>query len=321
MLFLLFGPSLLLLLSLPSPVMTENATTTGFASSPLERSASISNALESKECQTFYNDSFFSTYEDNVSCGKVADYKCPKSNDTFWFPLLKGERLRWTCKKDKGIVHHRDVLIGHRDKIIFVNVTKSASTTIRQILKRQFGILEQNDQASLKTIDNLEDYFIFSFVRDPLKRLESGMGQAQREGIRMSFPEMLDSLSNGCVIDKHLWTVARYLNVHQKDGQRIRYDFIGSLENIDEDLNFLLPILRMSPTKRRAALRALAEHYEAAATAATDVIPVRHANRGAQFFHTALKYDDEETRKKVCRIVEHDYVCLGQQYRKPDFCW
>lgn len=319
MLFLLLGPSLLLLLSLPSSVMTDKAAATAFALSPLERSASIINAFESRECQTFYNDSFFSTYEDNVSCGKAkADQKCPKSNDTFWFPLLKGEKLRWTCKKDKEFVHHRDVLIGHKAKIIFVNVTKSASTTIRQIMQRQFGIVERNDQASLKTIDNLEDYFIFSFVRDPLKRLESGMGQAQREGIKMSFPEMLDSLSNGCVIDKHLWTIARYLNVHQKDGQRIRYDFIGSLENIDEDLNFLLPILRMSPTKRRAVL---AEAAAAAAVAATDVIPVRHANRGARFFHTALKYNDEQTRTKVCRIVEHDYVCLGQQYRKPDFCW
>lgn len=291
--------------------MMENSTS-------LERSNNVINSFNSHQCQRFYNEKYFQTFEDTVSCGdpiskRATIKKCPKANNTFWFKLLDNEDYRWTCKEDIEVIHHRDVMIDHLRKIIFVNVTKSASSTIRSILHKRFGLTEEKNQKSLKDdVKNIEEYFIFSFVRDPLKRLESGMGQTQREGIKLGHPELLNSLSDGCVLDKHLWSTARYLNVRQKGGNLIKYDFIGSLEHIDEDIAFLLPILLMNPNARKAAMQNTLKIEKA--------FQVRHVNRGAHYFHSALKYNTAETKEKVCKIVEHDYVCLGSLYKKPNFC-
>lgn len=283
-------------------------------STPYSRSLAFEKSWNSEECQRFYHKDYFSTVEDEISCNQSNEIvNCPKNQYTDWFPPLKGEEKRWSCKKGE-ITHHRDVLIGHKQKIIFVNVTKSASSSIRQILQLNFQISDRRDQESIKLIpiNQIDDYFIFTFVRDPLLRMESGIGQAQRQGVQHTHPQILDFLSKGCIVDKHVWSIARYLNIKLADGSPIKYDFIGSLENIDQDMNLLLPILKMDPHLRKAQLKRSEKP--------TNVSPIRRANIGASHFHSSLNYRDPNIVNKMCRLLMQDYACLGEQYSPPPMC-
>lgn len=283
-------------------------------STPYSRSLSFEKSWNSSECQRFYNNKYFSTIEDVISCNtEKTTPDCPTCVYTKWFNTLEGQDKRWTCKKEE-ITHHRDVIIGHRHKIIFVNVTKSASSTIRELLFANFRIFDRRDEGSIKTISmkDINDYFIFTFVRDPLLRMESGIGQAQRSGVRFSHPEILNFLSQGCVMDKHVWSISRYLNIKLADGSPIKYDFIGSLENIDEDMSLLLPILKMNPAARKKELKLSKK--------ASNVKTLRVINAGAKYFHSSLDYNDSNISKKMCQLIMQDYACLGSQYSPPPMC-
>lgn len=287
-----------------------------------ERSLMIRESWMSEGCQRFFNNSYFQTIEDVISCSHVQSTllpigkSCPQTRNTKWFSVLPGEGIMWSCKQAE-VTQHRDVLVGKRDKIIFVNISKCASSTMRALLNDEFSISNDTDMEDIKNLEDLEEYFIFTFVRDPFKKLISSIEQAQKEGIRLGGMEILRAISIGCTVDKHVWSMARYLNVKDSNGKMIEYDFIGTLENIDEDLSFLLPILKAPPFKRREMLLLSLMNIREEEKKDNNKKIILNKREKNGF---SLNYDDEDVRKKICLLVKHDYSCLGSQYRIPDFC-
>lgn len=144
-----------------------------------------------------------------------------------WCPAVRGSgayySFRYACEKLK---------------VIYFDIPKNASTSIRRSL---FG---ESEAASLvKPQLCAEDYFKFTFVRDPFARAVSNYLMFTKQPYRikqmqefepnpqdMSF---LDFLKFTIKIDNHHWQPqSEYI-------PEMKLDFIGRVENFKEDFNFV----------------------------------------------------------------------------------
>lgn len=292
--------------------------------SPLERSDILIKGWKAKECQNFLNKGFFNTIEDNLSCGKE-DLSCPF--DKYVHSLLhvmKPNSGRWPCLEKEEEYADRLALISHTYKFIFLSNPKVGSSTILSMMNEDFQMLKQYLPLKHVSKELFPSYFIFSFVRDPIKRMESGIGESIRRGVKEEPADLLSHLTNGCMINFHAFTQAKYLRaLNPWTGENVEYDFIGSMATFQEDVSFLFSILREEPEKRRELMRRSLpsnDNKMPPTTLKDEDKPIRHNNEGSPSFHTTLNYDNPLVRDNMCKITKHDMLCFPSINENPLGC-
>ena len=211
----------------------------------------------SPQCQSFYRKGYWD------------DRQTPNNK------LLVAEDLFYSGRGfAMGAFHHEanEVFISKEHKLVYVEVRKAASSTIRQILRDYFSgswtctivvngipspvpactVFDGRCSTLCLTEEELSDYFFFSFVRNPLDRFYSGYQQAcQSQDHTMSQEHMFRVLrnmtANNYYWDPHLETMAYSLSSPVQVGGVYRsapVHFIGKVENLKNDFLQLLTILK-----------------------------------------------------------------------------
>ena len=102
------------------------------------------------------------------------------------------------------------------------------------------------------------NYFVFSFVRDPFTRIESSFAQVP---FPLGFDDLLSGASNPPLYkNPHYWDQIRVLTRRRKTGKRLRVDFVGHVESFDLDWWRLAPALdasqrHLTPVERLQLVR------------------------------------------------------------------
>jgi len=253
---------------------------------------------EIQECMRVYKEYAYYIRARNADCVYVLNCHTPllqhvESNFLGKVePALSGfERAkRFNQCKSSTITHlhsnfHTDSVISLKHKFIYVDNVKAGSTTIRQKLEHVFGIgFDVNEgkngqlfnDSCIKhfrhritsrciTSEQAADFTVFSFVRDPVRKYESGVRQAWAvnipKGIRhfdaneIFYRQIKQKHRKRGWMNEHFQTSIHRLMTKTMDGNFLKYDFIGKLENFDEDWKELVQILQVSEEDRTALLQ------------------------------------------------------------------
>jgi len=85
---------------------------------------------------------------------------------------------------------------------------------------------------SIRALDDVKDYYIFTFVRNPFTRLQSAYQHGVRKGeYTHSFEEFL-KLDNS----SHIWLLPQYYFISAGSSNDKKVSFIGKYENIKNDI-------------------------------------------------------------------------------------
>lgn len=213
-------------------------------------------------------------------------------------------------------------MISHKHKCIFIHIPKTGGSTIEKIFhpqkkdRNERNLYGQHANSPLegglqhltstKIIERVgselfEDYFTFSFVRNPWDKMVSqysylnhmpGMREKIGIGPDTNFKEYLK------VVDKtdrkHAQLQPQSHFITDDDG-KINVDFIGRFENFEGDLRLLL--------KRFALGRSFFGLFNRK-------IPKVNASRRK---NTGIYYDDE-SRELVARIYKKDIELFNYQF-------
>ena len=152
------------------------------------------------------------------------------------------------------------MIISHKHKFISIDPPKTG-TNYRQNLLWNYGeFIEDLQHANLIEVKNffqdydLEDYFVFTFVRNPWYRYLSWFNWFYRDSTANEIPPQefhnfmrlrLVDYANRISLPQSYWFE------HQ---DKINVDFIGRLENLKEDMEFVLRKIEIDPPMRNKAV-------------------------------------------------------------------
>ena len=197
--------------------------------------------------------------------------------------------------------HDTSVVIDDKHKMVYIDVPKAASTTIRTLMRDGSGATmscsgsswqrhasrkccpNKNNQglttSSCITQEHLDEYFLFSFARDPVSKFESGVLQIWEHqhsskslmGMPSFYPTASEVLSYQLQEAKlnsseptpnwanvHLESTAWRLSGHTSLGQPMKADFVGRVEHFDEDIDTAMRLQCAKMRKERPRLHRLA---------------------------------------------------------------
>jgi hypothetical protein len=211
-------------------------------------------------------------------------------------------------------------------KTIYIPVMKAGSQMFQEVFRRRLRgkrIFDRQLNWYLKKFDfNLEDFFVFTFVRDPLKTFVSAYGEVSKYAARNrtivrgfaqidDTPENEPSRSMACLenikrgtfhglvpahMHTQLWKVSRCLS-DTKEKTDLPINFIGHLENLDQDWRYVEQVLNIP-------------HQE---------LPVIHSSsqikttpkRSLQFDAPSSNERFSPLTKQVCEYYKSDFACFG----------
>ena len=285
--------------------------------------------FESCECTTFFQP---------TEC-KESAVRRPRNLHTF------EQHIRTCYQEGKGdMCLHRtkpsprregDIVIVHEAKLIYVDITKAGSTTIRDFLFTKFGASwckkSPNEQfcsnslrwkSSAITPEMMEEYFIFTFVRDPIQRYFSGVRQLAsvpylQKKLSKSFkraglprtditPASIAALLEAKMVpDEHLHTQAQRLSVRAAGNKELRFDFIGNVEQLSEGFEEVLKHARGKRAKE--LLRKSAEFHMG-----------RLNDRGSTLHYSELNSMKQNEIDMICYWAAQDATCF--HFDLPEVC-
>jgi hypothetical protein len=234
-----------------------------------------------------------------------------------------------TLELKKEIEGSVDISISHR--AIYIPVMKAGTQMFAEVFKRRFGGVRVRDRDVTSFIKRhgarLGEFFVFTFVRNPFSMFRSAYGEVSLYAAHSKIshsgfalwpqtvenePERaiqaLDDVRHGRfsgLVPAHLFTQVWKTQrcIHHQEGKGmipLELDFIGHLENLDQDWQFVeknlmvphipLPVIHSSDTaKERVAAKEM------------------------------LKFDpvsDTKSRfakltRRVCDYYRNDFVCFG----------
>lgn len=161
------------------------------------------------------------------------------------------------------------MILSHKYKFVCLNPPKTGSGFRERTLKEYADLsIKTNKTLKLrhwnsseasnyiKSINkNPNDYYWFTFVRNPLERIVSWINMRQNNALR-SITIDVKEFTEECLMKNPL------KNYIYRDGKLL--DFIGSLENITEDLNFVLNKLNidLEVTEKKAKKDTYKKQYK-----------------------------------------------------------
>lgn len=217
-----------------------------------------------------------------------------------------------------------EIVVNDDFKFVYVEIRKSGSSTIRQMLQTYFNSsfnhcpdsIPKNDACLVigrrcsslcLTEEHVQNYFFFTFVRNPEDRFFSGYKEAfnqrfSKQGIKLGnqthVEEVLETIiSSHYHSDQHLESQTMSITSPWIDGNgqmhRIPIDFIGRVEFLEDDMKDLLDILQ-SRTARKAP-----------------DIKVGRSNPGGAVLEQTRAIVTEDIREKIRSAYSQDFVCFG----------
>ena len=124
------------------------------------------------------------------------------------------------------------LLVNHVSKWAFIHVPKTAGTSISYVLNQYPETENIASHQPVRFISDLQEYFIFSFVRNPFTRTLSSYFHYQRKyNKEISFENFLKTTNLN-----HLWMLPQ--NYYLKsDNDMVEISFIGKYENLKKDVS------------------------------------------------------------------------------------
>lgn len=219
-----------------------------------------------------------------------------------------------------------EVTVSEQHQFVYVEVRKAASSTVRKIMQRHFNATWRcpgppaaratgcrafgRCSTLCLTPEELNGYFFFSFVREPLSRFYSGYKQAtSQRGIKnLTLAHMTgvleDAVASRYYWDPHLETQAFSLSspvVGAAGGAAgVPLHFLGRTESFEADFAELLGILKARSEARGVAFPQLS---------AADVNLA--VNAGGLRTARARRVGDEGVEALVRAAYAQDYACFG----------
>lgn len=138
-------------------------------------------------------------------------------------------------------------------KFVFVHIPKTGGQAICLMMKKyksqkiihhasKFGHIFNDDCFGLTKENNYDDFFKFSFVRNPWARIVSGWHQSIKLKPQIwppgSFPKFVNFLSEG-----NLEMLANSQKSWIMDGDKLLVDYVGNYETYTHDLNFICDVI------------------------------------------------------------------------------
>ena len=132
------------------------------------------------------------------------------------------------------------LLVNHAKKWAFIHIPKTGGTSVTEILCNIPETITVNSHGTLNDLRGIEDYFIFSFVRNPYTRLSSWYEHKKRDGIHQPFDSFIHSIDS---LDYLFFSQEYYLYHGKTDKKQI--SFVGKYENFENDLKKILDKLEI----------------------------------------------------------------------------
>ena len=204
-------------------------------------------------------------------------------------------------------------MISHKHKAIFVHVPKTAGSSMRRYFgKRGFGAVEyhapdgSNDDVTGVYVNgtawrikrNLlgvwDDYFKFTFVRNPWDRMVSFFNyqkkvvhKKEKYGIEhFSYEKYKKSTEHG---DFSLWLgehrTMSFLNFLSDDSGNLMMDFIGKVENLQEDFNIVCDKIKIPRQQLPHINKTKHKHYTEYYDEETKSIVAEKCKKDIEYFN------------------------------------
>lgn len=126
------------------------------------------------------------------------------------------------------------LLINHANSWAFVHIPKTGGTTITKILSEDKNVEFVTSHDSLRLIP--DNYYIFTFVRNPFTRLASAWMHGVRKKLyNSSFDKFLKEVN-----ENDVWILPQSFYTNAGKGENKKVSFIGKYENFEEDLKKVL---------------------------------------------------------------------------------
>ena len=133
------------------------------------------------------------------------------------------------------------LIINRPQKWAYIHIPKTGGNSVSKILLSVPGSEQITVHGTLNQLIGVDDYFIFSFVRNPFTRLASWYEHKKREGEIQLFSSFIESISP---LDFLFFSQEYYLHHGKTDTKRV--SFVGKYENFNTDLNFILNKINIS---------------------------------------------------------------------------
>ena len=217
-----------------------------------------------------------------------------------------------------------EVVISDEWKFVYVEVRKTASSTIRQALSNMFNVTFNKcpvERSILKRCrvlggrcstlclneTHIQEYFFFSFVRDPEERFFSGYKEAFNQrfskiGIKPGnvshMLKVIDLMqSQHYYTDHHLESQSMSLSSPWIDGDgvmhRIPMDFIGRVETLSDDFE---EVLRSLENREGRRIKRIKLGFE---------------NPGGEIAEISRSLDNEQMSSSIKHAYLQDFICFG----------
>lgn len=127
------------------------------------------------------------------------------------------------------------LLINRAYKWAFIHIPKTGGTSISSVLSEIDGTERITMHDSIRAFENVDGYFIFTFVRNPFTRLQS----AYQHGIRKG--EYTTSFSDFIKLDlsSNIWMMPQYYFINSGANEKRTVSFIGKYENLNNDISYV----------------------------------------------------------------------------------
>ena len=179
-------------------------------------------------------------------------------------------------------------MVNHTHKCIFVHITKTGGTSIQTALKLSGSChVYATKMKDAQYSDYWNDYFKFSFVRNPWDKMVSQYYFNHTKWVKpdTSFSQYIKKMGAGIKITAYEYLHLPYL---QDKDKTVLVDFIGRFESLQEDFN------------------AVCDKIE------TPRLNLRHVNKSNHKHYT--EYYDDETREIVADKFKEDIDHFGYKF-------
>lgn len=184
--------------------------------------------------------------------------------------------------------------ISKKHKFVWFRVAKVGSSTIRTVFRKKFVRMPIYEEDFSFNPKEYKDYFKFAFVRNPWARIVSCYCQkvedktsAWKHYYGECFDKGFDYFVD-FVAKKDLTTADRHIRLQTSLIPVHDVDFIGRLENFEEDFKYVLSVLKLHHCK----------------------IPKKNSSSHAHY----SRYYNERTKAIIAEIYKSDIETFGYQF-------
>ena len=148
------------------------------------------------------------------------------------------------------------LLVNHAQKWAYIHIPKTGGTSISSVLDKIQDTERITMHDSIRALNRVEGYFIFTFVRNPFTRLLSAYQHALRKG------EHTTTFSDFLKLDlsSNIWMMPQYYFITAGANEKRKVSFIGKYEDLNKDISYVfnklninsqLPHLNSNPIYKR----------------------------------------------------------------------